>query len=772
MLLQKCYGEAKGMAEAKNLLRDLFKETMGQKTLPENLGEWGLSDQARSMIGNPARNLLQTAGSPISDVVCNVCKVLFGEAIEGRLTKVTQLKFSTGLMEFVRTVLGIEEEQLLLLEIRPSLDYSQRNAAVRLNRTCCNAILDRLRVNKNVDVGKVAEDVLSIIEQETCKTRGARRCVSNEISSYGRRFTQTLHLEGGRKCKASLKDLYIEPPFAVLAPDKSKLASPCGLERLVELFAKDELDDLEGFDSPCNALTILGQPGSGKTSLIQSLASRHLEKMFLPEMGLCIITLRELASSGFADDRHPIKWLESQLESSEGFRDSLIVLDGLDELSLVLSAGETIDGFYRRILDDAVSLGCKVVVTSRPNYIEPVFDENRNAWQTIEIENLTLNDAEEMVGRLECARGEKVSQKAISAIMSRWDTYQQFLGIPLLLYTVLALGIDMTQVKGRCGMYERIFEQMHRKAYSERGETNFAATVDPREIARALASEMRRKGRKYLDSQEASDVIKRFASDLASEEEGAIIENGYGMTFFYESGSSDRFAPEFLHQTFMEYLAAEKIYSSASKHTARDDEEAVQEWWLEFDYLLSGAQLSAQTVSFFCHLAKKNEQIMSIRDLTSRMLMWLVDVYAPAGMIRALSNDQGALEKSATLFVNYWRLVKAPNSCRPMLIALDWRQRKTFFDTFRVVSHVRGRNWINLTNEKLERMDLSYIDFAGCSLKGCNLKKANLTGCNFSKANLADANLEEAKTECACFDGAIFDSKSKSKRKRGEKTSN
>ena len=480
-----------------------------------------------------------------------------------------------------------------------------------------------------------------------------------------------------------------------------------------------------------------------------------------------------MASSGFVDDQHPIKWLESQLqEGSEGFRDSLIVLDGLDELSLVLSVGETIDGFYRRILDDAVSLSRKVVVTSRPNYIDLVFDKNRNAWQTIEIENLTLNDAEEMVNRLEYARGEKVSRKAIGAKMSKWDTYQQFLGIPLLLYTVLALEIDVTQVKGKCGMHERIFEQMHHKAYSERGETNFAATVDSREIARALASEMRRKGRKYLDSQQANDVIKRFASDLTSKKEGAIVENGYGMTFFYESGSSGRFAPEFLHRTFMEYLAAEKIYSSASKHAARNDSEAVQEWWLEFDYLLSGAQLSAQTVSFFRHLAKENEPIIPIRDLTSRMLMWLEDVYAPAGMIRALSNDQGALEKSATLFVNYWRLVKAPNPCKPMLIALDWRQRKTFFDTFRVVSHVRGRNWIDLTNEKLERMDLSCIDFTGCRLKGCNLKKAYLTGCNFSKANLADANLEEAKTECACFEKAFFGSGSKSKRKRSERTSN
>lgn len=740
------------MSDGNPLLKSLVKKTLGRTSLPEDLSKWGLNERVANKIGSPSRNLLYTAGAPISDNVHEVCRTLFRETLNGGNAVRDPLQCSTGLAAFIQDDLNIEDNRLQLLAVKPSLDYPQQSVAIRLNLACYGAIIDWLHAEEKPDIANIAKDITAILDQATSRCEQARGRIPNEVHAYGRRFVQTLHLERGQKNKASLKDVYIEPPFAILAPNGRELSPSCGLERFIESFVDDRLDEYGDLDSPCNALTILGQAGSGKTSLIQSLAARYLEGLFLSDRTLFIVTLRELASTGFTDTQHPIKWLESKLaDEAGGLRDSLMILDGLDELSLILSAGETIDDFYQKLLDDAVSFNGKIVITSRPNYIKPVFDKCRNAWQTIEIGNLACDAAMKMAEKLGKARKEEVPKEVVESIRKAWEDYG-FLGIPLLLYTALALGIDVSQVNGKCGMYDRIFDQMSHKAYSECGKSNFASVIDPRKIARALAAEMRRKGRKYLDAKESKLVIERLADDLADKEKRAILENGYGMTFFYKSGASEEFAPEFLHQTFMEYLAAEEIYSTVSKRALEGNEAASQEWWEEFDYLLSGAQLSAQTVSFYCHLAKANEANISINDLTSTMLRWLTEIYAPAGMLKTVSEDQGALEKCATLFVNYWRLVKAPNQCRPLLVTLDWRHRKTFFDTLRVVSHVRNRNWIDLSNEKLGKADLSYIDFTGCRLRGCDLKGANLTGCNFAKADLKGTGMSYASIKKSSVD--------------------
>lgn len=72
-----------------------------------------------------------------------------------------------------------------------------------------------------------------------------------------------------------------------------------------------------------------------------------------------------------------------------------------------------------------------------------------------------------------------------------------------------------------------------------------AEKFDARDVARALATEMRRKNRSYLDAQEADDVLASIDFPLLPDKEyqhfTKLIEKNYGLTFFYRSKDSRAF---------------------------------------------------------------------------------------------------------------------------------------------------------------------------------------------------------------------------------------
>ena len=118
----------------------------------------------------------------------------------------------------------------------------------------------------------------------------------------------------------------------------------------------------------------------------------------------------------------------------------------------------------------------------------------------IKLEEMNEADALEMVRNLAIIHG-SLNTPAITAISNMYSQLG-FLSVPLLLYTVAALEIDVSATKDKGELYKQIFSEMEKRAYNRPNldvHTNEDLIRNLRLYAKAAATEMRRKGAVSLD---------------------------------------------------------------------------------------------------------------------------------------------------------------------------------------------------------------------------------------------------------------------------------
>ncbi|NPA13869.1 MAG: NACHT domain-containing protein, partial [Aquificae bacterium] len=138
-------------------------------------------------------------------------------------------------------------------------------------------------------------------------------------------------------------------------------------------------------------LLVLGQPGSGKSSLVKKLASEWAEKNREPypkqifKYKLYVVQLRNLPEefkekpievlekylkSELGEAYKPYLWGEEVSYPFEGFNKSILLLDGLDEFVMNYNLSEEeVKNLLEGLHDGLKNPQCYVLITSRPNYL-------------------------------------------------------------------------------------------------------------------------------------------------------------------------------------------------------------------------------------------------------------------------------------------------------------------------------------------------------------------------------------------------------------------
>ena len=153
-------------------------------------------------------------------------------------------------------------------------------------------------------------------------------------------------------------------------------------------------------------ILLLGQPGGGKSSLIKKLSYDWTKNNRKPypknvfERNLYTVQLRYLPEE-FKDDpvkvltnylrgeydqpHDPFLWDEEVIYLFKDYRNSILLLDGLDEfvMNYQLTEEET-KNLLEKLADGLSKYNCKVLITSRPNYLskEHLRDLNRRLGYT------------------------------------------------------------------------------------------------------------------------------------------------------------------------------------------------------------------------------------------------------------------------------------------------------------------------------------------------------------------------------------------------------
>ena len=760
-------------------LKQYVKICMGQTTMPQSFVTWGLDESYADELGRVSNNLIYSAlasSNPVSETVHRVCSTVFRASIAGANEKISARMMSERFAKFMTECLGVPKKiaDSFIIPLNVDDDDLLLKHAKDDLLTCFDLVFEDMMGRNTFDETKTASSISEIAERHEAR-RFKRLDDSSEL--YLNKFRKRLHLEEATSSSASLESIYVEPEYVYYPNSSTEIGVPAPLKEVIEDFICGDVSRHAGMDCQARVFTILGQPGVGKTSFLQFLISEYEKGGFCPDMkSVYCIPLRELASSGFASSGRPLRFIKDALGiGSEGLSDTLLILDGLDELCLVLSAGASINSFYLSLIRDADSYrNCHVLVTSRLNYVSEVFGRTDKAI-VVELKEFSWDRAEEMIDKLGVAREKAAPEAIVASLRDRFEDYP-FLTVPLLLYTVIALEINVADIDDIGQFYDRLFAEMTNRSYGVSGPQRFSDVVDPRKLARAFASEMRRQGRKYLDSSEANAALSRIEASLPKGKARKAIEESYGLTFFYEKKHPERFAPEFFHLTFVEFLAAEQIYLSLSKaiemEGSSDPRKGLLYWWKEMDYLFSGADLSDQVLDFFRYKVESNKNDLAKEAILDTMLEWLFTSYLDKGMVYSAGSEglDSYMEKASRLFVGYWRLAKClypdtpilnsridqlpkfinflRNASRSSMVRLSFRNE--------VLDHCDLRDlnlsYCDLSGANLSHSELMYTRFVGSDLTGTDFFYSNLHMADFTKAHMDGARIAYADSKTARFD--------------------
>lgn len=649
---------------------------------------------------------------------------------------------------------------------------------------CLDALLLCALDRPNAIIGDAVSDIARTMSEYLEQHEDESVLIADETVRYANLFSQPLHLEDPETSPLRLADVFVRPRFQFVYGHDRRSQPKDGIFEVVDRFAHGKEMDDGGRRSTHRVLTVLGQPGVGKTSLIAGLLDAHAKGSVFNGLGkVACVRLSRLAHTRFYSSRSPLRFIICHLGLAfEDFENGLLILDGLDELCLVLSAGATINDFYSGLLDDALSFpSLRVIVTSRLNYIGHSL-LMKGPSTVMELLPFDLGQAHEMVNHMQ-VDGRRIPSSILKSMYARFDDFP-FLGVPLLLYTTLALELDLGEAMEVGDFYDRIFSEMSKRTYGDGRAQTYSEVCDPREIAGAFAVEMRRRSDKCLDERAARAVLASLELNELSEELREAIGKGFGLTFFY-TGSPELdghlLAPEFAHRSFVDFLAAEQIYArlcEAIGKSERDgDGSGLTYWWEQFDYLLGWSEMGREVLDFFVYKARNGGIPKS--DVANTLLKWFTGAYLTHGMAyrSGRETNENCLTKVLTLFTNYWRVLKSLCPDRPLLKEVDVFDRETFFDMLRVAS-TKTSQTLCFDNEDFEASDLGDMileeySFRGADFSGANMTDAHcdssdftgarfvgtlLTGTDFENAMLSGADMRCVSCEGIHLSGAMADS--------------
>ncbi len=657
-----------GIIEDRVLL-EVFIRNVFQITMPKNPAVWGISDEdmrAHKVPALPPETFFKdrctkTDMRAISPQTCDAVDQLTELCCAGCIKKSPANKdfsphgFCDGMQNFIFEVCGKRLDELLLKPTDSKIKHLQ---VISVNAKCAHAIFRTAekcsRENGFIQLSELKEVVHSIIDAEL-SDKVLDDLLANELARYAFMHEEVLHLEEVSGSHATLSSIYIEPDYAISLVDGTELKPQASLHELLNSFAHGKVSSVDSalYDST-RVITVLGHPGLGKTSLVASLAAGYKKRTFCPEIkNFYCLSLNSLIPLQFHNAAKPIQFVARKMGLSiDDVENSLIVLDGLDELSMVLPRGESINAFYHRLIDDAKTYdNCRVIITSRYNYINTT-----NIKQTqstiIELKPFTVEKAKRLIAKIEATRKTPISQATIDHALESFERFD-FLAVPLLLYTVMALDIDVAKTDGMGALYDQAFAEVAKIPLSNGLDANHVAQMNARKIAKMMATEMRRKGRCYLTPEEAQEVLSRFGWEGLSDEEMQLINSNYAVSFFYRDSKTNHFAPEFMHRTFAEFLAAEEIYERLCEDIELGDVEGMEAWWQDFDYLLGMETLTDQVLSFIKYKITASEADGD--KIANTLCDWFFETYLPAGMLYRAGRKTGesSIEKSYVLLASW-----------------------------------------------------------------------------------------------------------------------
>lgn len=652
----------------------------------------------------------------------------------------------------------------------------------------------------------------------------------DDTNNYRDKFEEALFLHKNLKPQnvISLKDIFTMPSCTlrknqdgfILNEDFDK----CSLA--VKKFIGYQEQE-PGFDSG-NILFIEGQAAMGKSSFISWLAWQHyfqtdISKEIFGNKNLRVIKLRDiLLENSQLDLQTPFSNIFTYILGKDNYqylnsrhtdiwnmllKDTVLVLDGFDELCMVESiwgsGKETYFLNMNRQLKKA-DCGCKIIVTTRPNYLK-VERLNFQKWY-LQINPFLLKKRKEWTKRYEAK--EKLSLELKTALLSNQDkTMECLLETPLVLYMIAAKKIPIYETRNIWELYNRIFSQeIYNRNYDKEGAHSiqkyqhnlYALTA---EIAYAVSNEQHFfiNVEKLLEIERVKDLAQKL--DILEEDENinyeklhTVLADCIGIASYFkvspkrDQSGKYKNAIEFYHNNIKDYFCCEYIWMNLQRiyNDIPSNIFQMESWFIskyqnmfQFSVFMKDDNKEPSMVlqffknkllyykeksirenfisqelgnCYFKHFFGKMLQTGMICEYTysgtKNILNMMVNIYACVFSIYH------------SLYVTYLKeneLVAFTEEEYVSDISSSFIFRMLFLmGNVHNQSHIKF-DGIMLSGIEFEKHDFSFSSFKDCLLLDCNFKNCDLRGADFSYAHLQGADLRTAIIDnSTCFRNAEF----------------
>lgn len=483
-------------------------------------------------------------------------------------------------------------------------------------------------------------------------------------------------------------------------------------------------------------LFILGQPGIGKSTLITWITAHFIDSV--------INNINDILVYQFASDLKNVDWQNSSDKynvadeilkelnlSYDSLEGKTLIIDGFDEIIVRGNRTKIINDIYHQWIKGNFINKFSLIITCREHYIEDL--------QKMDCDYITLQTFDEKQIKSFCTvyqekNNSSISKNTIENIIKNQD----ILGIPLILYMILALNISIEKEGSLATVYNQIFSIRDGGIYSrclqnKRYETPHRISEIKEQIhlvSQKIAFWMFENNSEeaYIPQKEYQEICNSVIQENKQKNQDILIGNFFKSIKHCEGIESEWVS--FVHRSIYEYFVAEYIFEQIGISIKKSKEELAG----VFGKVLKRNILSVEILKYLNFKVKTSE--------LNRMFDIVCDVFnlmLSDGMTYYTRECyKNVMDCEMRVFAN-------------MLQIVQFWDREVYQFNKQVVDYIK-RNvgfFLNLCRVNLQgayffEASLQDICFLTSNLQKVNLQRANLQRAYFFGANLQEANLQEA----------------------------
>ncbi len=574
----------------------------------------------------------------------------------------------------------------------------------------------------------------------------------NYLKVFEKNFDTPLFLEYNyeKRNRITLKDIYTEPDFVFINENHIQKNLLEFIYHFMDNTLSDEVKQKRRTTDPIlNTIFILGEPGIGKSSLISKIV---VESKISREDEFYCLRLRDLDKKIISLEGALNAILKILSIQESDLRQKTLLLDGVDELCGIENYENSIDDFCFSLIKEAHRLNFKLLFTSRLNYVH-LEDSRFDTIVVLKLLSFHKDQFEQWFYQYHTKHNQTQQTYLIKEhLFMLCNTKEkeekrklELFGIPLVLYLLVELQVDLSEIYSLGQLYDKLFNDLGRRSH----DGNMTHTLSSlyqncKKIAKYIAQKMFDIQKDMLTSEQFHEVFLSLPETLKTDFPMMVENEHFYLLSFYYRVDKKKCSVEFIHKSLMEYLISDMLYDRLSQILELSEEKQKKELQKELNNFFTFHAITDEISLFFLEKAKKSQKQQALFSLLKKYYKFYLEV----GFLYKISNNINSLTKIQNLFISYWKLLRILANTKKELLLED---EKELFCSYLIkisFQHI-DLNYQNLSNTNLRRARLSgarlnEADLSGADLSEADLSGANLGGVNLIRARLSMANLSDA----------------------------